>query len=1038
MVTRRISFQSDNAMLPMDGASYMLAVVINGLPDEILREQDVNLPAKGTVPRGVNAKLSSIQASDNHNRDNSCGAQLKVTWPFRLLPGRHPQRLEVATLDTNHNQPISSCDTASVNLALPTQQQQQEQGEPVKPVHWRILEPLNPERVKEFGAANVTSQALKTLTVAAGDCLPPMRLVVRAEDGKDLTAIRCRAAELRADLLAPMAMNSTEAAAAAAETVAVAKRGVFSSTPMRSMTASAVVAPASSESPASSLASSSIVSMVVRDIEPLTKAGSYEVRIFYTSRRSIQTQDCDESSQTALKGSSMVSSANKGNGGTAAASITAAALSLTPPGLTGAGDTAAVVLRVHVSAGQPSSLNLCRGQLVETSVVVRRAPILLERGLKLQLVDAYGNTCGGPCAGRAELSFRLLDKTGPEDHGHSMHANTSNPAGKSTVVQPLTNASDAVFYPHGQVMLSAPIDPATGIVTFPRITLHTSNESEDDSNSTGNNNEWVEGRYALRAVYMPVSIQEHSCIGAVEACTKSVRRLCDAPPCFEATVDLFPDASEHEAVALRKQRALVQKRAVLAAKAATLAEASRAVEAEYESRKQQLQRFDSDLESLRHETSRCLASAYRARILTGHRDTGTFELPTVISRSDKEVSNVSGSGEDTPPAEPVQVVLREAVLERCYALKAAHKAGKLRSARLGVGLKHDNELRKMAAALTDYFHADNSNSGGGISSCTSGDKNCLGLVGDSAWLGPHEPGLAVSIAAQVGSERLRAVILRRAEHRVAALAVLRGEVSSPEMESSNLPSLELNDPSAVAFCALDELDSPNEVQCAPDLKVKDSCRHGEDQAKVESRKPAKCVENGANAADQKGSSNEVDAELAAAAFEGCLDGEPLLDLPLPPLGLSTSELRTRFNWRGYAVNHLQFPRKSVLKSEKSTSLRRTLWLPLLGAASVFDTTEDALNCRAAWRAAGCPGVLGPLLCQDGGRVDEFGFVHGAPTILPGARFANQGDTGSNRRRSPTSGTRELWLGEPRLEACKEFRSMKALESALATESAQVE
>lgn len=1049
LVSRHVPVRGDSVVLPRDGASYSLAVIINGLPEEILQKHEENRKLNTTLSRGVHAQLSSVQTSED--REGESVAQLKFTWPCRLMPGRHPQRLEVATSDPNCDDPISSCSAAPSNLALlPTQEEHEELK------RWRLLESVKPPGgVQMKDASAIPQNALTTLKVSAGDCLPLMRLVVRAEDGKDITSSCCRTADLRADLFASTVVKSAESAAGGRPPGAS-----FPRVPLRSMTASAMVVQASSEPPASSLsASSSNVAMVVRDAEPLTTAGSYEVCIFYTSRRCIQAQDLDANSQSALTASSIISSANSKKCDRTASSTTAAALLMTPPGLTGAGDTAAAMLCVQVNAGEPCSLKLCRGQLVETSVVVRRAPFILERGLKLRLVDAYGNACGGPFAGKVELSFHLTNNTELEE-GNGITAKTSSLVGKSTIVQPLANTSDAVFYPHGRVVLSVPIDPATGTVTFPRIALHTSNENEneDGSNSSGNgDNKWIAGHYALRAVHVPLQKDSHSC--AKEASTKSFVPAGNAAPCFEATVDLFPDASEHEAVALRKQRALVQKRAVLAAKATSLAEASRAVEAEYESRKQQLQRLDADLESLRKETSYCLAAAHRARILTGHRNASTFELPPMRTTRDKEVSRISDGGEGALPAEPAQVVLREAVLERCYALKA----GRHRSARLGGGLKHDNELRKMVTALDDHLRTNSSSSGGGSSSGdSSSEKHCLGLVGDSAWVPPHESGLAVSIAAQLGTDRLRAVILRRSEHRKAACAYLCGDVPSSEMRNGNQNTMELNDPGSVAFCALDELDCPNEVRCVLDSRVGGSCRNNENQEKVELKSP-EIEENDIHAADKNGF-KDIDAELAAAAaFEGFLDGQPLLDLPLPPLGLSASELRARFNWRGHAINYLQFPATSAAKSalamtaaapelacvdgsnyasnsahhnQTSTSLRRALWLPLLGAASVFDNLEDALNCRADWRAAGGRGFLGPLLCRDGSHVDEFGFAHGAPTNLPGSRSAKEGNAGSGARRHAMC-SREIWLSEPPLEACKEFRSMKALESALATESAQV-
>ena len=1043
MVTRRVPFQGDNVVLSANGTSYSLAVIINGLPDEILI-------------RGVDAQQSS---SDDD--DEECVAQLKFMWPFCLMPGRHPQRLEVATSDPNCVDPISSCSAAPANLVLlPAQQQHAELK------RWRLLESVKPQRGDWTNdESGIPQNVLTTLKVSAGDCLPLMRLVVRAEDGKDITSSCCRTADLRADFFASTGVGSAESEAGG-ELMGAS----FPDVPLRSMTASAM---ASSEPPASSLSASlSNVAIVVRDAEPLTSAGSYEVRIFYTSQRSIQVQDLDGNSQTALTASSTITSANSKKCDGTAVSTTAAALLMTPPGLTGAGDTAAAILRIQVNAGEPCSLKTCRGQLVETSVVVRRAPFILERGLKLRLVDAYGNACGGPCAGKVELSFQLTNSAKPEN---DINNKITNPVGKSTIVQLLANISDAVFYPHGRVVLSAPIDPATGTVTFPRIALHTSNEIEnqDGSNSSGNSdNEWQAGHYTLRAVHIPLQKDSRSC--AKEAGTKSIvpggtksifpggtKSIVpggSAAPCFEATIDLFPDASEHEAVALRKQRALVQKRAVLVAKATSLAEASRAVEAEHESRKQQLQRLDADLGSLRKETSRCLAAAHRARILTGHRNASTFELPSINANRDQEMSKISGGdGEDAPPAEPAQVVLREAVLERCHVLKAAHKAGRPRSARLGGGLKYDNELREMTRALNDHLRTNSSSSGGGASDgCSKSDKCCLGLVGDSAWVPPHEPGLAVSIAAQVGTDRLRAVILHRSEHRKAAHGFICGDVSSSEMRKH---ALELNDPGSAAFCALDELDCPNEVRCVSNFDVDSSCRNGEKDEKFELSK-LEITDNDTNAAD----TNEIDAELAAAEFEGRVDGEPLLDLPLPLLGVSASELRARFNWRGHAINYLQFPAKSIAKgtlattaggadlvcvdgsnnhtsntahhTQTSTSLRRALWLPLLRSASVLDNLEDALVFRAAWRTAGASGVLGPLLCRDGSRVDEFGFVHGAPTNLPGLRFAKEGDAGSGARRQ-TMCSREIWLSEPPLEACKEFRSMKALESALSTESAQV-
>jgi hypothetical protein len=418
------------------------------------------------------------------------------------------------------------------------------------------------------------------------------------------------------------------------------------------------------------------------------------------------------------------------------------------------------------------------------------------------------------------------------------------------------------------------------------------------------------------------------------------------------------------------------------------------------------------------------------------------------------------------------VALREAALERCYALKAAHKAGRHRGGRLGGAPKHDGELRKWAAALDGHLRAH----GGSLSSGSlsgSSSKLSLGLVGDSAWLAPHEAGLAASVAAQVGSGRLRAVVLRHAGHYDAARALLGGGGEAAG-GGGGVRGLELNDPGAVAFCALDDLAAwPGDGARVTDLKVcgsrGDGGRGEDDDAVCESSE----VSNGkGDAIGDIGSGD--DAELAAAAFEGQLDGEPLLGLPLPPIGLSAAELRVRFNWRGHAANHLRFPSAPAGvpaaasepdRAERSSdgasgggndsrataiSLRRALWLPLLGAASVFDTLDDALRCRAAWRATGGPGVLGPLLCRDGARVDEFGFAHGASAVLPestggaaagaaGAAGAAEGEeaAGGGGAR-PSANSRALWLSEPPLEACKEFRSLKALEAALAMHSAQVE
>ena len=325
-----------------------------------------------------------------------------------------------------------------------------------------------------------------------------------------------------------------------------------------------------------------------------------------------------------------------------------------------------------------------------------------------------------------------------------------------------------------------------------------------------------------------------------------------------------------------------------------------------------------------------------------------------------------------------QVDRRAAVVERLNELKVSAK--RRRTGRLGGGSRADMELRRAVALLgarlsettarrsrirADEVPADGSSnhSGGILSMVTAGDGGgkksprsnlCLGLLGDTAFMPPAEGPLAAALAAAVGGAlRLRAVVLCKVRD--------VGDAQHILAEDSNL---EYNDGAALAFLPLDNLSCDSMLlQClnAPfDEKYNDAEKVTNDNDDDNDDNDEDSGDGASNAVvGPEGDKVETfDTDLAEEADR---EGEPLLALPLPPLGLTNRELQQRFGWQGYAVNHLLFAPHQARGGgpgapgvpEDPLSLRRCLWLPLCGRTMVLNDIDGALRFRQVCPSSNC-------------------------------------------------------------------------------------
>jgi hypothetical protein len=236
-----------------------------------------------------------------------------------------------------------------------------------------------------------------------------------------------------------------------------------------------------------------------------------------------------------------------------------------------------------------------------------------------------------------------------------------------------------------------------------------------------------------------------------------------------------------------------------------------------------------------------------------------------------------------------------------------------RCTHLGYGTRVDSELRSAVTSLSEHLSTErrqrpraeylqNENE--------SPTKHIVwGLLGDLAYISPEENGLALALAAYLGPDRMRAVVLQRYQDIESARLFLR--------DQSNL---ELNHVNALGWLAIDEVKS-----LAERVEFVESCEAEESPTTQKKSLPSEMV------------------------LRRDVMGETLISLPLPPLGLSHQDLVDRYGFVGYVVNQL-FLDPKILHLPNSQlppgfSLRRDLWFSILGNAIVLHTSAHAKDFR---------------------------------------------------------------------------------------------
>jgi len=386
------------AEVAADGPRFSLVVTISGLPVSRAAAAVFRGGGGGFVAvTGPNSGALRCTFGPDPDAINASGASstvlasLEARLSLRLMPGRHLARIDVAVADDEGGGGalVATAQGAAAASVAPV-------------LRWRPLVMLAASAPHQNygggsggggggsrgGGTSGNGSAL-VLDLVAGQPLPPLRLSLTAEDGADLTSRRC-VPELRVDLFATATEIASDAARArthGAASAAVPVRSIPAApvamlhddvaAGLETVTADAMATSSACIRPAAAGAASAgfaRVGAVVRDVEAITAAGSYEARVVYTARRSGGHrlrlghgarcgggEDLSALAVGGTQGSSVIGLSPPGGGGDGDGDDGVPRFRAL--GLSGTGDEAAAVILVRVRSAAPSVITLAQPQV---------------------------------------------------------------------------------------------------------------------------------------------------------------------------------------------------------------------------------------------------------------------------------------------------------------------------------------------------------------------------------------------------------------------------------------------------------------------------------------------------------------------------------------------------------------------------------------------------------------------------------------------------------------------------------------------------